>query len=163
MKLTIRGLIETLGVSAVVVSLLFVGYELRLARSIAESEGYAQAAELNLSLSEYISNNAELWLRGCMDAELSLDEEVVFTNIALAVLGYQFTRWGRSRIGISDLPPRSGPRLVARNRYNYPGINGVWESRGRGSAEFREAVDEEYELLLESNTERPQNAVFCGK
>lgn len=91
MKITIRQMVEILGVTTVVLSLLFVGYELRLARSIAESEGFIQTAELTRSLNEYISNNADLWARGCMAEELTLSENVIFTNIASSVIGYQFT------------------------------------------------------------------------
>ena len=162
MEITIRQFVEIVGVSAVVLSLLFVGYELRLARSIAESEGLEQATELYLSLNEYKSSNADVWARGCMAEDLTPAEEIVFSNIAASIIVYRFNNWLRSGIGISTYPAIIRPNSIASDRYNFPGFNALWEKRGFGTPEFREAVKEQYEFLVESNAERSTDVTLCG-
>ena len=93
MNLSSRQIVEILGVLAVVLSLLFVGYELRLARSIAETESLFQTSEETRNLHEYISSNADVWAKGCMGEDLSATEAIVYFNTVKSAMEHQFFRW----------------------------------------------------------------------
>ena len=163
MKITIRQITEFLGVAAVVLSLLFVGFELRQSRSIAESEGFQENHELTRSLSELIIANADVWERGCMAEDLTAKEAIVFSRIVHSLIDFEWTRWTRASIGISNAPPRIGARPLARHIYNFPGIKASWDTTPqKGSQLFQQTVYEEYELLVESNVERHYDVSLCG-
>lgn len=160
MNIDSKKLAEIVGVTAVVLSLLFVGYELRLARSVAESESLAESAELYRSLREYISSNSEVWEKGCLAKQLSSSESIKFANMALSIMNYNFAQWNRSLLGI-----RGGPgwaNIIAVNRYNFPGFNRVWEEMGSGSSAYREAVNARYSFVVESGTSRNSDVAYCG-
>ena len=163
MKITIRQLVEFIGILAVVISLLFVGYELRLSRSIALSAQRSNASELTMNLHEFIAENPNVWARGCMDEELDTDEAIVFTNMVQAAIYYNFSRFQQERAGFSNAPIRFAPSSVASNIYNFPGFAKVWEKTNRrGSGFFIQSVIEEYELLIESGDERILDVTLCG-
>ncbi|MEQ9210544.1 MAG: hypothetical protein RLN96_12000, partial [Pseudomonadales bacterium] len=88
MNYSFKQIIEFLGIGAVVVSLLFVGYELRQARAIAQTEFRFQTVEQTRSLREYITENAEIWAKGCMNEDLSIEESVIFYNIAKSAMDH---------------------------------------------------------------------------
>ncbi len=161
MNITIRQIVELVGVSAVVLSLLFVGYELRLARSIARSEALVQNTELVRGLSEYISSNADTWASGCMAEDLTSSEAVIFKQLISSVLSYHSTRFFRSDTDLIGVPQRVVAFRVARSRYDYPGFNAAWEAR-RPAPLFKEAVDEQYSLLVGSDAERNNDVTLCG-
>jgi len=171
-KIGIRESAEILGISALVISLMFVGYELRLSRSIAETEGFATSHEQNRSIREFIAANSEIWYRGCLGEELSPEDSVVFVSIAQSLFNRAFTRWSRSGIGITGATQESLATGVALNRYRFPGYNEAWEKnelsqisplRERNSSNWRSAVEEMYIALVDSDFDRSFDVAWCGR
>lgn len=167
-KFGLREWIEILGVLAVVASLLFVGSELRLTRSIARSEGYTEMAELERSLREFIAEHSEIWYKGCLAEDLDEEESVIFNSIAQSRIALGFTRWGRTGAGISTNNPDRIARQLAWNRYRYPGFDRAWRenesAQGFGvRSNWAEAVDEQLELLAASNESREFDVGWCGR
>ncbi|MEQ8959416.1 MAG: hypothetical protein RLP02_16100, partial [Coleofasciculus sp. C2-GNP5-27] len=154
-------------------SLLFVGYELRLARSVAELETYSVGVELSRSQREFIANNSDVWAKGCMGEDLTPSETVEFTNIVLEIIGLEFYRWNRARVGIAfEAGELNGPQTIARNLYNFPGFLAVWEGgrisgspnfRIPGHPSFKDDITEQYELLVESDIEKKPDVAWCGR
>ena len=62
----------------------------------------------------------------------------------------------------TEVEPENWIDVVARNRYNFPGFNAVWEEKGMGSTQFREAVNTRYSLFVESGAEKNFNVAYCG-
>lgn len=162
MKIESRQLAEIVGIFAVVVSLLFVGYELRLARAVAEDESISQRIELATSIREQITSNSDIWVKGCLGEELTPKETVEFTNVASSVISYEFYRWRRANISNTDAPTLNGPRVVARNIYSFPGFAAFWEKAGVVSPEFIEIVNEQHAILVETSAEKFLDVGWCG-
>ena len=71
-----RGIVELVGIFAVVASLIFVGLQLRQDQRIAEAEIYADFDDTQIELSRLILENRELWLAGSNGEQLSeLDQQ----------------------------------------------------------------------------------------
>jgi len=98
-----RVLAELLAVISVVLSLIFVGYELRLNRNIAANESYASAIDIETSIREYLSQYPAILARGCLNEELSIGEDVIFTNQVRTIDRLGFFRWLRAGQGISGI------------------------------------------------------------
>ncbi|MEQ9006763.1 MAG: hypothetical protein RLP12_02690 [Ekhidna sp.] len=162
MKISSKQAIEILGTIAVVLSLLFVGFEVRLARTVADSQFINETANLTSSFNDKIINNSDVWIRGCMGEELNLNESLIFNYLAHSFVNHEFTRWGRDRT-FSGSDGR-GITPVARNLYNFPGIKAAWDSMSqRGSPEVLQAVTDAYESMKSSNTPKNIDASLCGK
>lgn len=171
LKFTLRDAIELTGITAVVISLGFVTYELRLSSSIASSEGYIQVNEVTLGLRELIVENSDVWERGCRGEDLTLEEETTFSNIANFRVFHGFTLWGRAGAGVSNNNPDRIVYRMALNRYLYPGVNEVWNDRldfenspfeQFTRSNWASAVEEQYQLLIDSNAERKHGSTRCG-
>ena len=160
-KIQWRIVVELVAAISVVLSLTFVGYEMRLSRSVAQSDAQVQNAELIMGLSEYLSSYADIWTKGCMAEEIMPSEAVIFKRLAHSVLGYHQSRFYRTSTGLIGAPRSLIASRVARSRFDFPGFNAEWESRSHGP-QFRMAVDEQYELLVETGAERNNDVATCG-
>ena len=154
--------IEITGFIAVVLSLLFVGYELRLARSVAESEDFSATIEVQRNMAEFIASNAGVWTRGCMAEELTSAEQAVFSNIAISLITLRFGYWSRAQIGITDSVTPIAHRQLAESLYNFEGLRTFWGDGRNSPLAFRRAVNEEYEQLVEKGAERNLDVALCG-
>ena len=176
MKLDFRTVGEIIAVASVVFSLLFVGYELRLSRSIAESEQMEANFTLNTTVRELILLNSDVWSRGCLGEELTLSERIVFNNIAEAATLFRYTQWAKAGAGIYFGAPETAAMRLALNRYRYPGFNQAyiegWESQVNDTeydAEELEleswalAVENAYQSLIASGAPRDFHDGWCGR
>ena len=182
MKLELRTVGEIIAVASVVFSLLFVGYELRLSRSIAESEQIEANATLNTNLRELILLNSDVWNRGCLGEELTPNEKMVFNNIEEAANLFRYTQWAKASAGIyfggnqDTLEPETAAMRLALNRYRYPGFNQAyiegWEAQ-RNDTEYDAeeleleswalAVENAYQSLIASGAPRDFYDGWCGR
>ena len=174
MKFDFRTVGEIIAVASVVFSLLFVGYELRLSRSIAESEQMEANATLNTNLRELILLNSDVWNRGCLGEELTPNERIVFNNIATAATNFRYTQWAKAGSGIYFGAPETAAMRLALNRYRYPGFNQAyienWEAQ-RNDTEYKPenleswalAVENQYQGLIASGAPRDFYDGWCGR
>ncbi|MEQ9007389.1 MAG: hypothetical protein RLP12_05860, partial [Ekhidna sp.] len=79
------------------------------------------------------------------------------------VISYEFYRWNRANIGLTDAPIENGPIVIARSLYNFPGFRGEFENDMPASPEFRNAVNAQFELLVDSGAEKNWNIARCGR
>ena len=70
-----RSWIEGAGIFALILGLLFVGYEIRQSRDLSLSERFISVIEVEVVIRATIADNASLWRRGCIGEELSDDEQ----------------------------------------------------------------------------------------
>ena len=127
MKSNWRHIAELLAAASVVVSLLFVGYELRLARDVASTENFNAALSNNLSMSALIADNYTLWQKGCVGEQLTDGESILFAQLVQSYNSWTFIRWRNSAGGISRLNNIQPPLAVALNMHRFPGFKDTWE------------------------------------
>lgn len=174
MKLELRTIGEIIAVASVVFSLLFVGYELRLSRSIAESQHLEANAGLASDLRQLILLNADVWNRGCLGEELAPNERIVFNSIVHAAINFRYTQWAKAGVGISFATPEFAARNLALSRYRYPGFDRAyienWEAQ-RSDTEYNLeeletwalAVENQYQSLIASGAPRDFHDGWCGR
>jgi hypothetical protein len=77
---------EALGGLAVVLSLLFVGFELRQARATYQDSQLKQQVSRTIELGRDVSRHVDIWTRGHASYDaLSVQEQVVFSSVLYAV------------------------------------------------------------------------------
>ena len=165
MKFNLRAIAEIIAVLSVVLSLLFVGYELQLNRSVASNESYASSVEIETTIREYVSQHPSVLYRGCLNEELTQDEDVIFANLVRAIDRLGFFRYLRASQGISGATAETHATVVAQNRVVFEGFNRKWlEIRefGLGSEAWYLLVEETYAEMKSQDVWPSQNATLCG-
>ena len=118
-----RTVAESIGVTAIVVSLVFVGLQLQQDRDLAQVATFGSTTESANALSELVQSHSEVWVRGLKGEELTDAETAVFSSIVRAVESRYMNfiiRWRASA------DAQFNPELFARNFayyvYMYPGL-----------------------------------------
>jgi len=172
MKIDTKHLIEIIGISGLIASLLFVGYELRLSRSIAQNEGFAVISELSTAIMSLQAEYADIWQRGCLDEELTTEERVIFARIFQATTFRGFTLWARANIGLMGAPPEQFARIIALDRHRFEGYNKMWnENRTTRRPDLSStitdnswgaAVESIYDDLKRNDEVKSIDVAWCG-
>jgi hypothetical protein len=90
-----RELVELLGMTAIVASLVFVGMELRQSRAISISEGNLANAEIQIERNNAINEHVNIWIRGNSSETLTEDEAVIFENLVKNAAIHAFMEYAR--------------------------------------------------------------------
>ena len=166
MKIKLSQLFEILGASAVVISLIFVGYELRLNREIAIDETFNNAAELSTSILELIGDSSSIWMRGCIGDDLTIEEEMKFSTLVRAYDRHFFFRYNRADRDLLSTTGEVWAFNVARQRRLYPGLNERWlqifEQQDRGGGPYYVATNQLYEEIKDDYTPGSFGPELCG-
>ena len=116
-----KGVAELIGMTAIVASLIFVGLQLRQDKQIAAAQVAVESDSGVYELSQLISENGDIWLRGLKGEQLSESDELVFKILANAV--------HRRHLGIYARVPRLGTgtrenraAIYAYHIYQYPSL-----------------------------------------
>ena len=121
----LRELVELLGITAIVASLVFVGMELRQSRAISISEGNLANAEIQIERNNAINEHVNIWTRGNTGQPLNEDETVIFENLVKNALdslagnagtiriAFEGVVQGKARYLVSDDGPGVAPNLKA--------------------------------------------------
>ena len=147
-----RDLAELVGVAAIVASLIFVGLQLQQDRKLGMADITSARTESAVALTQLVTENRELWIKGLDGEELSTVEEMTFFAIAETIETYLFEEWSNlSQIGDEEFAD-TVLKDYAYQIYMYPGLRRIWEEDGErlrtqesmnsGNA-FRTTVDEE--------------------
>ena len=72
---------ESTAVITVVLSLVFVGYEMRMNRAIAINDSFGQRSEMTTGVNSLIIENMDVWRKGCLGESLSENEEATFIRL----------------------------------------------------------------------------------
>lgn len=80
---------ELVGIAAILISLIFVGFQLQQSRIIAASEMNIALVSVGVESANLINDNIDIWTRGNNGGDLDEQERAVFNNI-VSVLN---TRW----------------------------------------------------------------------
>lgn len=165
---------EFIGVMAIVVSLVFVGLQLRQDRDLTQVSSFGSMTESANALSDLVHNDSEVWVRGLKGEDLTDAEMAIFMSLVRAVEARYMNwivRWQ------STGEERFAPEIHARNfafyAYMYPGLRKAVEDRAeifqkRAAATAERFQDPPlYEMALpylkqfdEKNPELPENRTF---
>jgi len=122
-----RDVVELIGISAIVASLIFVGLEMRQARDIALSElaiGYMAASDDGR---RDINAHADIWARGSNGEDLSVADAIIFKNLVMSDNNRTFF----ASTQFAKLAPNSNFQSTynyARRLHQNPGARAVWEA-----------------------------------
>lgn len=151
---------------------MFVGFELRQSRTIAQFEGFVELEEVERNLLSLQIENIDIWQRGCLDEELSIEEKGIFTKMVQAVGIRGFTSWQRANLGLLDVEPGFFTYGVALTRFRFPGFDKAWiAGYSRRSADlsydppagsWSGAVESTFRNLDENTIERNADVSLCG-
>ena len=123
-----KAIAESIGVAAIVGSLIFVGVQLRQDQRIAEAQIYADSNLISIELANLVNENRDVWMRGLVGEELDEVDEVTFQNVYMAIQLAYGGIWQRAN-RLSTRSPEGVARQFAYLLYVYPGFRRVWESR----------------------------------
>ena len=76
---------ELIGIAAILISLVFVGFQLKQAEEIAVAEMNLSLVSIGIESANLINSNVETWRKGNSEAELTADERIIFDNIVEAI------------------------------------------------------------------------------
>jgi hypothetical protein len=131
---------ELIGILALVVSLVFVGLELRQARSIAHAEMNAGTLANRIEESSLIIGNVDVWIRGNANEQLTLREEAIYTELVKNINDrFWFNIEQQKRLGTyggGDLDVAEFAGFL----YENPGALRVWRAREERLAHYREKI-----------------------
>jgi len=172
MKIEGKQFIEIVGLSAVILSLMFVGYELRLSRDIARLEGLGTAGQFQVDVYDSIAQHADIWRRGCEGDALSPEEKAVFANVYGQVEIRSFITYQRASTGITNASPEPFVRTFALSVYRFPGFRSMWEEFAlartidldpESHSGWWRRVEQLVNEFEEMNVPKSVDAAFCGR
>jgi len=121
-----RTVAESIGITAIVISLIFVGIQLRQDRDLAQVASFGSTADSANSLSELVQGDSDVWVRGLNGEELTDEELAVFMSMIRAVEARYMNfiiRWQAS--GNERFDPNTHARIFAYYIYMYPGLRRI--------------------------------------
>lgn len=132
---------ELTGIAAIVASLIFVGFQLRQDGQIAQAERLAAQQILDLEISRFIDERAEIWRKGLAGEEQSENDQISFEMISYALFRQQANEY-RTRFFLSGVDAEITVRTYAFFLYQNPGAR-AWFDKLVGS---RASADRAYGL-----------------
>jgi len=87
---------ELIGIAAIVASLVFVGFQLRQDRHIAQAQVFSDYGESHIAWVDLVTTNADVWVRGLNSNELSDTEAAQFDAMAVGYWVQQRSKYLRS-------------------------------------------------------------------
>jgi len=130
-----------IGIAAIVASLIFVGIQLRQDGQIAQAERLATQQQLDLEITRFIDERAEIWRKGLAGEEQSENDQISFEMVSYALFRQQANEY-RTRFFLSGVSPEISVRTYAFFLHQNPGARAWFEKL----VESRVAVDRAYNL-----------------
>ena len=143
LKIKWKPIAESIGMMAIVLSLIFVGLQLKQSAVVAQNEIDGQYLENRIEATGQINDHVNVWVRGLAAEKLNVDDAAVFENLLLNIndITY-FTALNHFSLGSSE-GARVNTTDFAIFLHRNPGARRVWEARERRLAEGREVVQPE--------------------
>ena len=136
-----REIAELIGIAAIVASLIFVGIQLRQDEQIAQAERLATQQILDLEITRFIDERAEVWRKGLAGEEQSENDQISFEMISYALFRQQANEY-RTRFFLSGVSAELAVRTYAFFLYQNPGARAWFDKL----VESRVSVDRAYGL-----------------
>ena len=119
---------ELIGITAIVVSLVFVGLQLKQSQDIVLSELDAALNAIDVEITGNIGDHADVWVRGNNGAQLSDSELAIYGRLVSDINTRHQTSYRRNiRFGRVDVA-RINVAILAVFLHTNPGAKIMWES-----------------------------------
>lgn len=120
---------QVLGIFALVVSLIFVGLQMRQDRVLAAVESTRSRSDLVSGLTEMVSDNRELWVSALNGDELSAADQATFEAMIESAESFFFALWVRASGNDEVLQgsPNAPVGTYAFALYVHKGLRHSWE------------------------------------
>jgi hypothetical protein len=117
---------ELVGIVAIVLSLLFVGAQIRQDQNIALAQIFADFDDTQIEWARLVAENKDVWVRGLKNEDLSESDGATFNVITAAFFDKESTRYYRA-ILITGVPSGGIIKKNADIIYSYPGLSAAWK------------------------------------
>ena len=164
-----------IGITAIVLSLLFVGFQLRQSQQMAVEELVNNSNERQNAIRELIVANADIWHQACAGEPLDPASRVVAAKIFEAYMDHVVGEYILRRVGVrqSDESRQKIIEEIAAQFWIYPGLGELAESRrnwdngavetSTTSGEFFARIRNRVEELESSGVEPERDTAWCGR
>jgi hypothetical protein len=123
-----RDVAEFIGIAAIVISLIFVGLQVRQDHQIARAQANTDFNSSQIEIANLLTTNGKLWGKGLSGEELTLEEEIAFEAIVHVVdTKYQAMAVRAAHLG--GRPSLEISRQYAMHIFIHPGFRRVWKKR----------------------------------
>jgi hypothetical protein len=120
---------ELVGITAIVVSLVFVGLQLNQAEDIANATRRSSVVSNRIELASAINEYADIWRRGNADEKLDDTELVIYENLAWSKFRFHQGEFAAANsLGVVG-GMSSHVREMAVFMHENPGARRVWEEQ----------------------------------
>ena len=133
-----KDIAELVGIAAIVVSLVFVGLQLRQEQNIALAQIFADHDDTKIEWARLVAENNDVWVRGLKGEDLSENEMAVYNSLAAAYFHMENDRYRRATL-ISRIEPVAITRDFAHVIHSYPGLEAAWRVFEREDDFYTEA------------------------
>ena len=134
-----RAWFEAIGISAVVVSLVFVGVQLRQEQEFAAGQYAYNWLGAKVELTGLIAENKAIWVAGLKGEDLSEVDSVVFNTMVSDWIGFQTARY-QNRLLVSGGNASAVALDVANSIHAYSGLKRYWRWHIKYYAELHGGV-----------------------
>ena len=158
-----KDIAELIGIAAIVGSLIFVGFQMRQDKLIAEAQIYTEGDDTTVNLAQLIGENSDIWKKGLDGDDLTESEQLKFDSLARAYYLGRISRYERAkRLGIGDSERLAN--FTAFHIYQYPGLRRAFDRQQEkfelmnkvfGYATTTELTREIYRILPELDAAAP--------
>jgi hypothetical protein len=127
-----KDIAELVGITAIVLSLIFVGLELRQARQVAVGESLTSSFAAQNEIRELIVSHADVWQKACTGDPLDVGSRIIAGKIFDAWADFVIRDYMLKDIGLfqSDAAGQRVIEDVAAQMWVYPGLKQLSISRG---------------------------------
>ena len=114
--------LQLVGLFGIMASLFFVGMQVRQTQAIGEGESATNFIESTVAARAMLAEHADVWVRGCLNEELSVADQAVFAQLYRAYSQTSYFAWLAARNGILDVDADTVTNAFAANIHRYPGF-----------------------------------------
>ena len=139
MKLT--SMTEILGTTAIVGSLVFVGWQIHQSDQIARAEIDAAQGIMSIELAALISEHSDVWARGTAQEDLSDADSVVFENLVSALNDARFSVFWQIRANDNLETAMGYLHDFSGFLHRHPGARQIWIERETSLRKYRNALN----------------------
>ena len=133
--------IESIGVIAIVASLIFVGLQLRQAEKIASAEGHASTMSNLIEVGNSVKADVNVWNRGATGEDLTDDEAAIFAVLVRQINDAAYFGYMQVLSLEGEEDARYNATDFAIFLYNNPGAQRVWLAREEHLIKYRDLIN----------------------
>ena len=167
--------LQVVGMAAIVVSLIFVGLQLRQSEDAARADMSQGSVVIAVELSALMAEHSDVWLRACAGDELSESERSIANNIYSRWVQHNFVSFARhNSTEIGFVKPSDFTDVFAANIHRYPGFRQMtssyrdWSDFGVRNDDnlikrrYREKIFERLSELEKEEPDPKSDIAWCG-